>query len=655
MGFSPKTGTKKEIDLENIVDPEAAVVEDASMKTTVLGKTLHWTGIILAFSLACFQLYTAIFGVLEGLLQRSIHMGLALGILFCVKPPKLAFFKKYQHILGVVFCAAALVCAGWILLDYDRLSTRWPLASPLEAMDYFSAICFTALLLEGTRRVMGPALPIVAIVFILYAFAGPWLPGILAHQGYSIVDVADELFFTTEGIWSSAAAASATFIFMFILFGSFLDNTQVGEVILRFAYALTGGFRGGPAKCAVVSSGLMGMVSGSGIAVVATTGTFTIPLMKKLGYEPRIAGGIEAAAACGGQIMPPVMGASAFLMAEFTGVPYTEIIKIAFIPAVMYFLMVLLQVHFRAHAMNIAAIPKNERPAVWAVIKSGWYYFIPLAVLIVLLVMGRTPMYAAVISIACCMVVTLFSKESRLTPKKLFTTLVQGAKSAMPIALACGCAGIVVGVCTLTGLGMKFSSMLVHLAQGNILLAVFYVGIAAFIMGMGLPVVAAYVILAVLGAPALSTLGVPIVAAHLLVMWFTQTSNLTPPVCLAAFAAAGIAKADPMKTGWASVRYGLGFFFIPLLFVYSNILEPALTFDFIQVVVTGILGILFLASALEGYFFARFSMPERIIVGIAGCMMIHPSFIIGIAGACIGTVIVILSVLKKNRRLPTAA
>jgi TRAP transporter 4TM/12TM fusion protein len=630
----------KEIDLDKIVDPEAAVVEDKNLKNSPLGKMLHWTGIAFAFCMSCFQVYTAVFGIFEGLLQRSIHMGLALGILFCVKPPTLKFLKKHQCILGVVFCALSVVCVGWILLDYDRISMRWPLASPLETIDYFTAICFIILLLEGTRKVMGPALPIVAIIFIVYAFVGPYLPGILVHRGYSITAVVDELFLTTEGIWSGAAAASATFLFMFILFGSFLESTKVGDVILQFAYGLTGGYRGGPAKCAVVSSGLMGMVSGSGIAVVATTGTFTIPLMKKLGYEPKTAGGIEAAAACGGQIMPPVMGASAFLMAEFTGTPYTEIIKIAFIPGIMYFLMVLFQVHFRAHSMKIPAIPREERPDVLDVLKSGWYAFIPLVVLIVLLVSGRTPMYAAIISILCSIVVSFFDKQTRLTPKKFFFTMVQGAKAAMPIALACGCAGIVVGICTLTGLGMKFSSMLVQLAQGSLILAIFYVAVAAFIMGMGLPVVAAYVILAVLGAPALSTLGVPILAAHLMVMWFTQVANLTPPVCLAAYAAAGIAQADPMETGWASVRYGLGFFFIPLLFVYSNLLQPDFTFEFLQVVITAVLGILFLASALEGYFFSNFSWPERFAMGGAGGMMIYPSFTVSIFGGCIAAVLV---------------
>ncbi|MGI6066203.1 MAG: TRAP transporter permease, partial [Bacillota bacterium] len=518
----------------------------------------------------------------------------------------------------------------------------------LTNFDFIFGTLAVLLIIEGTRRSLGWALPAVALVFLAYAFAGPYLPGILTHRGYPIEMVLDELYLTTEGIFGVAASASATFVFMFILFGAFLENTRIGQFFISLAFAITGGMKGGPAKTAVVASGLMGMVSGSGIGNVATTGTFTIPLMKKMGFQPHIAGAIEAAASTGGQIMPPIMGAAAFIMTEFTGTSYFEIIKLAFIPGLLYFFMVIMQVHFRAHKRNVRVIPKEELPSIRGILKDGWYLFIPILVLIVLLVKQYTPLFAATCAIFAAIIVSLFDKKDRMTLAKLFEALTQGAKAAAPIAMACACAGIVVGVLTLTGLGMKFSSLIVSGAGGNLFIGMVLVGITAFILGMGLPVVAAYVVLAVLGAPALCELGVPILAAHLIVMWFTQTSNITPPVCLAAFTAAGIAGSDPMRTGFASIRFGIGLFAIPFLFAYSPILTGfGFNFGFLQTVITATIGIVVVSAAIEGYLRRPMGIIERIILGVAGIMLVWPDFIVSIIGLVIALISYMIQIKTK--------
>ena len=588
-------------------------------------------GFFIAVVMSCFQLYTAAFGSFEGILQRSIHLGFASAIVLLMYPFK---GKKWQ-LINILFITVAFVSFWWIVADYDRISTRWPLADEVIKYDYIFGILAVFLILEATRRCMGWALPIISLIFITYAFVGPYLPGLLHHRGYSFTMILDELYLTTEGIFGVAASASATFVFLFVLFGAFLDKTKVGEFFLSLTFAITGSMKGGPAKTAVVASGLMGMISGSGIGNVATTGVFTIPLMKRMGYVPHIAGGIEAAASSGGQIMPPIMGASAFIMAEFTGTPYIEIIKIAFIPAILYYIMLIFQVHFRAHRRSIPAIPRNELPSIIKILKAGWYLSIPLFILVGLLILQYTPLFAGVYAIVAIMIVSMFRKDTRLDLKKLLSALETGAKNAAPIAMACACAGIVVGVITLTGLGMKFSSMIVSFAGGSLFFGIILVAATAMFLGMGLPVVAAYVVLAVLAAPALAELGAPIVAAHLAVMWFTQTSNITPPVCLAAFTAAAIAKAEPMKTGWSSMRYGIGFYFIPFLFFYSPILLNGKLSDIVLTIITAIIGVIVLSASLEEFFLRRLNVIERIIIGMSGILLVWPDHRVSLIGICI--------------------
>jgi len=588
-------------------------------------------GVVLAVVMSVFQLYTAAFGCFEGLLQRSLHFGFAAAIVLILYPLK---GKKWQ-IVNYLFVAVTLLSFWWIYADYERISTRWPLADEVLRLDYIFGTLATLLILEATRRCMGWSLPLIAAIFLVYAFVGPYLPGLLHHRGYSYTMVLDELYLTTEGIFGVAASASATFVFLFVLFGAFLDKTKVGEFFLSLTYSITGSMKGGPAKTAVVASGLMGMVSGSGIGNVATTGVFTIPLMKRMGYMPHIAGAIEAAASSGGQIMPPIMGAAAFIMAEFTGVPYIEIIKIALIPALLYYMMLIFQVHFRAHRRNIPVIPRSELPSVFGILKKGWYLSLPLFILVILLVLQYTPLFAGVYAIVAITIVSMFRSDTRLNLKRLLVTLEAGAKSAAPIAMACACAGIVVGVITLTGLGMKFSSMIVSFAGGSMFFGIVLVAATSMFLGMGLPVVAAYVVLAVLAAPALAELGATIIAAHLAVMWFTQTSNITPPVCLAAFTAAAIAKAEPMKTGWSAIRYGLGFYFIPFLFFYSPILLNGKVFDIVLTIVTAMIGIVAVSASFEAFLVRRLNVAERVILGISGVLLVWPDHAVSLLGLCL--------------------
>jgi len=618
---------------------------EAASKSHFLELILGKLGFAMAVVMSVFQMYTAVFGCFEGMLQRSIHFGFAAAIVMIVYPLK---GEKWQ-ITNFLFVVIVLVSFLWIPLDYERISSRWPLADDLLRFDYIFGTLAILIILEATRRCMGWFLPLLTVIFLLYAFVGPSMPGLLHHQGYPYQSILDLLYLTTEGIFGVAAAASATFVFLFVLFGAFLDGTKVGAFFLEFAYSITGSMRGGPAKTAVVASGLMGMISGTAIGNVATTGVFTIPLMKKMGYKPHIAGGIEAAASTGGQIMPPIMGAAAFIMAEFTGVPYVEIITIALIPALLYYVLLIFQVHFRAYNKNVPVTPRSELPSILYTLRRGWYLSLPVFVIIILLVLQYTPLFAGVYAIFATFIVSMLRRDTRMNMKRLLRTLEAGAKSAAPIAMACACAGIVVGIMTLTGLGMKVSSLIVSYANGSLFLGILLTAGTAMFLGMGLPVVAAYVVLAILAAPALVQLGAPVIAAHLAVMWFSQASNLTPPVCLAAFTAAAIAKAGPMKTGWSAFRYGIGLFLIPFLFFYSPILLNGKILDIVITVITATLGVIALSGSLEAFLLRRLNVVERIIIAISGILLMWPNHMISIVGLFILAGSILLQIMTRKK------
>ncbi len=403
----------------------------------------------------------------------------------------------------------------------------------------------------------------------MYSYFGPYFPGFLAHRGYSIQRIVSHMYFTTEGILGIPLGVSASFIFLFILFGAFLEKTGIGKLFIDIADAIAGWAAGGPAKVAVITSALEGTVSGSSVANTVGSGSFTIPMMKKLGYRPEFAGAVEAAASTGGQIMPPVMGAAAFLMAEFTNTPYIEIAKAAAIPACLYFFGIFIEVHFEAKRCGLKGMSRDQLPKFMEVLLKRGHLFVPLVAIIYVLIEGYTPTYAALVGLGLSIVAGMITKATRMSPWDIITALQAGARGAVGVAMACATAGIIVGVVTLTGIGLKMANGLVEIAGGNLFFTLFFTMITSLILGMGVPTTANYVITSTIAAPALVMLGVPMLAAHLFVFYFGIVADITPPVALAAYAGAGIAKSNPFWTGVTATKLAIGAFIIPYIFVYN--------------------------------------------------------------------------------------
>ncbi|WP_339783754.1 TRAP transporter fused permease subunit, partial [uncultured Marinobacter sp.] len=538
---------------------------------------------------------------------------------------------------------------------------------------------------EASRRAVGFGMTVIGLLAIAYAFAGPrgelpwlgeWMPGILEHRGYTIDRVAGHLYLGQEGIFGLPLGVAATFIFIFVLFGAFLECTGAGKFFIDMAYAATGRQRGGPAKAAVLASAGMGSISGSAIANVVTTGAFTIPLMKRLGYSGKQAGGIEAAASTGGQIMPPLMGAGAFLIAEYTNTPYVEIVKISILPAIMYFATVYLFVHIIALKQGMQGLPKDELPQMRQVMKDGWHFLLPLAVLVWLLAMSMSPMrvgFYAVVSILAVAVLRYVLWFFFIAPRqgqsvtaatikgliragiaKLIEGLELGARNAVAVSMACAVAGIIVGVVGLTGLGLKFSSMMLAFSGGNILLALVMVLLASLVLGMGLPVTASYIVLIVLVGPALTQeFGIPLLVAHLVVFWYSQDSNVTPPIALAGFAGAAIAGSGPMETSFQAWKFAKGLYLIPLFMVFNPEIivggpVPIVIWNgFIALVALGSF-----AAALEGYLFTRMSWFPRLAITAAIIGVFYPSLMSEIAGMVVMVIAIGANWLASKREAP---
>ncbi len=634
-----------------------------------------WCITVVAVGLSLFQLYSAGIQPLGLFYQRSIHLALIMLLAFLIFP---AFGpKRKRGVVGwgidCVFLAGAMVTGGYLVLNLDAIFSR---AGFWNDTDILVACIATVTVLEASRRAVGFGMTVIGLLAIIYAFAGPrgelpwlcvWMPGILSNRGYSLERVAGQLYLGQEGIFGLPLGVAATYIFIFVLFGAFLESTGAGKFFIDMAYAATGRQRGGPAKAAVLASAGMGSISGSAIANVVTTGAFTIPLMKKLGYKPKQAGGIEAAASTGGQIMPPLMGAGAFLIAEYTNTPYLEIVKISILPAVMYFATVYLFVHIIALKQGMQGMPKSELPQMRQVMKDGWHFLLPLAVLVWLLVMNMSPMrvgYYAVVTIIAVAVLRYALWYFFVAPKqgqpvtfsrtkgvlwaglvKLVQGLELGARNAVAVSMACAVAGIIVGVVGLTGLGLKFSSMMLAFSGGNLVLALVMVLLASLILGMGLPVTASYIVLIVLVGPALTAeFGVPLLIAHLVVFWYSQDSNVTPPIALAGFAGAAIAGSKPMETGFQAWKFAKGLYLIPLFMVFNpEIIVGGPVLVVVWNALIAILALCAFAAALEGYLFTKMSLVPRLAIGVAIVGVFYPSMWTEVAG-----VIVMMAAIGSN-------
>ncbi|MGY3437017.1 MULTISPECIES: TRAP transporter permease [unclassified Marinovum] len=620
---------------------------------------------VVGIALSLFQLYAAGIQPLGLFFQRPIHLGFILVLCFLMYP---VTGTRPRGVIGWAIDGALIGCSilvgYWVPANIDAIAN----AIIPRSIDVTVGIITTLVVLEAARRAIGLGMTIIGGAFILYAFAGsrgelPFLadlmPGILNHRGYTLERLASQMTLGAEGIFGLPLGVAATFIFVFVLFGAFLEVTGAGKFFIDLAYAATGRQRGGPAKAAVIASAGMGSISGSAIANVVTTGAFTIPLMKKLGYRPAQAGGIEAAASTGGQIMPPLMGAGAFLMSEFTRVPYLEIVMVSIFPAFLYFGAVYLLVHIAAVKQGMTGIPASELPKVRDVLAEGWHFLLPLVALVALLVAGYSPMrvgfYAilAVIGAAALRGLMQFVADGPTMPAlialtkagvaKTLEALELGARNAVAVSMACAVAGIVVGVVGLTGLGLKFSAMMLAFSGGNLLLALLLVVLASLILGMGLPVTAAYIVLIILVGPALTEqFGMPILIAHLVVFWWSQDSNVTPPVALAGFAGAAIANASPMETSVQAWKYAKGLYLIPLFMVFNpSIIEGGPVPLVLWNGAIAILALTAFAAALEGYLFGPMPVWARVLVlpGMIG--IFWPSLTAEIAGAALITALLV--------------
>lgn len=604
-------------------------------------KPAAFTVSMVAILLSLYHMYTSYFGTPPVLQHRAIHVAAILVLAFALYPP---FRQAKRHkipIYDLVLIALSASTAVYVIWNYADIVRR---AGEPTTWDVVFAGILIVLVIEATRRLTGWALPILAIVFLLYAIYGRQVPGTFRHRGYSVDDTLNFLFLTTEGVYGTAIAVSASYIFLFVLFGAVLQKSGMGQFFNDFALALAGQSRGGPAKVAVLASGFLGSINGAAVANVVTSGAFTIPLMKRVGYRPLFAGAVESTASVGGQILPPIMGASAFIMAETLGIPYSQIAIAAIIPALLYYLGIIAQVHLRATRRGLKGISRENLPQVREVLKERGHLLIPLIFLIYMLFFsGRTILFSALLTILLTIVVAQLRATTRMSVKDMVGSLELGAKTAVSVAVACAAVGIIVGVVTMTGFGVKLAHAIVAFGAGNLLISLGLTMIASIILGMGLPSIPTYIITATMAAPALGELGVPPLVAHLFVFYFGLFANITPPVALASFAAAGLSGADPMKTGVQSMRLALAGYIIPYMFVLNPamLMQGASWQEVVSVTVTATIGVLLLAVAVEGHFMVSVPWFIRLLFFAAALTMMSPNrltdFIgIGIAALAIG-------------------
>lgn len=538
----------------------------------------------------------------------------------------------------------------WIS-QFEALNYR---AGAENELDKLVSIIGLVLSLEICRRVLGWSLTIIGILMLCFGLFGPHLPELLAHRGFSFERLATALFITTNGVFGVMASVLATYVILFIFFGAFLLKSGAGRFFIDLPLAIAGKSAGGPAKVAVLSSALFGSISGSAIANTVSSGAFTIPMMKKAGFRPHVAGAIEPAASIGGAFLPPIMGAGGFLMAELTGLSYANIMLLAVGPALLYFLSVFCMVHFEAKKLGLVGIPGEVLPDWREVLKKGWYFSLPLVIITVLMLTGRSPGNAAFWATLSCIALSWVNKETRMGPKEIWEAVQIGAKNTLVVGATMGVIGIIVGTISLTGMGLKFADLVISLAGDSMLLALGLIAIASLILGLGVPVTAAYLILAVLAVPALGAFGLPIIAGHMIVYWLSQTSNITPPVCLAAFAGAAIAGSDPWKTGWTSMRFSKMLFITPLLFAYiPAILLDGTPFEIATAFISGILGTIAFGALAMGFLRRRTKVHEWLMLGAATFLLYWPTFLTDAIGLAI--VALVWWLQRDARQTPAVA
>ncbi len=704
---------------------------DAESNFRALTGLLAGVVMLTAVALSLFHLYTAGFGLLNEIAHRTVHLAFVFGLIFLVFPVNRARKAVNEWTISAAFGAF------YLYIGYDLNAslfwangepTHWPfllaiaaltvLSLPLDffgrrgetpglrdfvfaaagvgmslyllvffkdifiinvgspqPLDYMFGVVAIIMVIEATRRTMGIVLPVIGILCLLYGLLGPYLPGVLGHRGYNILRIVNHLYIGTEGIYGIAVGVVATYVFHFVLFGVLAQATGLGQLFINLASILAGRYSGGPAKVSVAASGLFGMISGSPIANTVTTGAFTIPMMKRSGLSARFAAAVEASASCGGQVTPPIMGASAFVMTELLGIPYNELILIAIIPAAFHYFAAILMVHLEAKRLGLEGIPAERIPRLGKVLATSWHLLIPLIAMVTLLLMQFTPFLAAfwgiLLTIGCAYLPLVanplgarLDRSSVLGFGQLVKAFEVGAKYALGIGAACACVGFILGITTLTGFGFKFSAAVVDIARdlgtavsawdvtglitehtATLFFGLLMVGVACIIMGAGIPTTPTYIILASIAAPALYQLDVPLLATHFFVFYYGVLADVTPPVALAAYAGAGIAGSEPMRTGLTAFRLSMGKALVPFMFVYA----PSLLFidftwlEFITALGSGMLGILALSAAYIGYFRTRINRIEKVLLTVAGLMLVANH----LPTIAVGTVVVV-AILGRN-------
>lgn len=612
---------------ENGKGPDVLTLLETAKRATVTALVLVATG---------FALYTGATGPYEAPVQRGFFVLVMLPLVFLLTRSRLTRNDTVELLLSFLLSAVSTVVMSWYLWHFERLYSD-PF---LWRSDIVIGMIGLALILEAVRRTVGLSITVIFIAFLVFAYFGPQIPvRLLRHGGLDFETMTSMIFFGTDGVFGAPIGVSATFIVIIVMFGALMMASGGAELFMNIAKILAGRFVGGPAKIAVVGSAAMGMITGATVANVATTGPVTIPMMKRAGYDPRFAGAVEALASSGGQLMPPIMGAAAFIMIDYLNISYTQLIAHAIVPALLYFFSVLLIVHVRSVKRGLEAVPAEEIPHLGEELKRRGHMLLPVVVLVGMLAERYSIMYVAFFTVATTMVVCMLRRETRLSLKGFYGAFEDAMSGMVPLVAICAGAGILIGTLTATGLNLKITYLIEYVAQGSLFVTLLLTMVACIILGMGLPTVAAYIVLATLVPASLINLDVPPVAAHLFIFYFAILSAITPPVATGAYVAAGIARTNPIETGFMAIRLGIVVFLLPFAFVY----DPALLMlgpwsEVIFFVATSALGIFLWALGLEGYFGGPLASPVRAGLLLAGGLLIWPDMIVSAAGMALGLI-----------------
>lgn len=612
------------------------------------GGVARLTIIIISVAMAAYHIWAIAFGTPEAVIFRGTHLLFVVVLLFLLHRGS-GKIEGTPTPLDLTLMALAVAPILYLFINYDYIINRIFYVDELTTLDVIMGTLMTVMVLEATRRAIGLALPITAVVFLAY---GLFIAKLDPHQ------LLDQLYMTTEGIFGIPLSVSASYVLIFVLFGAFMERTGTGQLFMDFALSLTGHTAGGPGKVSCVSSALFGTISGSAVANVMVDGPITIPLMKRSGFPPHFAAGVEAVASTGGQIMPPIMGAAAFVMAEFIGVSYGQVIIWALIPAILYYVACFSAVHFEAKRRGLVGVPRADLPRLGAVMRERGHLFLPVLAILVVMYSGFSSPMAALAGVAACFPVAALRKSTRhyVTFENVILACVDGARNALPVAIACAAAGVVIAVVTLSGLGIVFTQYVVHLSQDYLLLALVFTMIAGIVLGMGMPTTPAYIIMTALLVPAIIKFGIVVPAAHMFAFYFAVLSAITPPVALAVFAAAGIARSELWATGLAAVRIAATSFIVPFMFVY----EPALLMigDWPTIIWSGFtasIGVILFAAGLHGYLLTASRLWQSASLAIAGLLLIEPGLVTDMIGAAIAGVVALTQLADRKRQSPIKA